>query len=429
VSRVLISYFHISSLYFNFVSTQDLSLPKEKINILLLEGIHPSAVATFQEYGYTSVQQESKALSEEELLAIIPTVHILGIRSRTLLSAKVIAAAERLIAVGCFCIGTNQVDLTAAKLAGIPVFNAPFSNTRSVAELTIGHIIHLLRGVAEKNTAAHQGQWLKTASGAHEARGKTLGIIGYGRIGTQVSILAEALGMNVLFYDPVKLLALGNATAMGSLDELLEQADIITLHVPQVPSTKNMIGKQQFAKMKPGSSLINLSRGNVVDIDAVVAALQSGHLRGAAFDVFPAEPDSNDAEFVSELRQFDNVILTPHIGGSTLEAQENIGKEVASTLATYSDDGSTTMSVNFPSVDLPPQEDRHRLLHIHRNQPGTLAKLNELLGKQSTNIAAQYLQTDPDIGYVVTDLDHTSTELDIKSLKAIPGTIKTRILY
>lgn len=411
------------------VSTQGLSYPKSKIKVLLLEGIHESAVETLRAQGYTNIQQVSGALSEAELLEIIPDVHILGIRSRTQVTEPVIAAAQRLMVIGCFCIGTNQVDTKAAKQAGIPVFNAPFSNTRSVAELVIGHIIYLLRGVGEKNTLAHQGRWQKSATGSHEARGKTLGIIGYGRIGTQVGILAEALGMNVLFYDPLKLLALGNAQPAETLEALLASADIVTLHVPETPSTKLMIGPAQLALMKPGAHLINLSRGTVVDIDAAATALRSGHLAGAAFDVFPTEPASNKEEFVSVLREFDNVILTPHVGGSTEEAQQNIGSEVAAKLTMYSDNGSTTMAVNFPSVDLPAQHGKHRLLHIHRNQPGTLSSLNELLAKQAGNIAAQYLQTDPNIGYVVTDMDETETGLKVTELEKIPGTIKARILY
>lgn len=405
-----------------------LSLPKDKIKVLLLEGVHPSAAQSFEQNGYTTVQQLPDALSEQDLIKAIADVHILGIRSRTQITPPVVAAAQHLLTVGCFCIGTNQVDLKATAGAGIPVFNAPFSNSRSVAELVIGHIVYLMRGLSEKNILAHNGQWAKSAAGSNEVRGKTLGIIGYGRIGTQVSVLAEALGMNVIYYDIVKRLSIGNARPV-ELQELLSLADVVTLHVPETKETTMMIGAEELALMKPGAKLINTARGKVVDIKAVASALKSSRLGGAAFDVFPKEPASSKDKFESELQQFNNVVLTPHIGAATAEAQENIGLEVAAKMVTYSDNGSTDMAVNFPGVNLPAQEGRHRLLHIHHNQPGVLANLNKVLSHDSVNIAAQYLQTDTDIGYVVTDIDQTTDKLDHKALNAIPGTIKTRILY
>jgi D-3-phosphoglycerate dehydrogenase / 2-oxoglutarate reductase len=408
-----------------------LSLPKQKIKVLLLEGIHASAVEAFREQGYVTVDQRPQALTEKELLEVIASVHILGIRSATRVTPAVIAAGRRLMAIGCFCIGTNQVNLQAAEQAGIPVFNAPFSNTRSVAELVIGHIIYLLRGIHEKNTLAHRGQWFKSAIGSHEVRGKILGIVGYGRIGTQVGILAEALGMEVVFHDPVARLSLGNARPVSSLSALLAKADVVTLHVPEAADTRQMIGPKEIAQMKPGAKLINLSRGSVVDIGAAVAALKSKQLGGGAFDVFPREPSSNKQAFKSDLQQFDNVALTPHVAGSTEEAQQNIGLEVANKLITYSDNGSTTMAVNFPEVDLPAQHGKHRLLHIHHNQPGVLSALNELLTQTGGNIAGQYLQTSAAIGYVVIDIDRLSSTsvLDQQALRALPGTIKVRVLY
>lgn len=406
-----------------------LSFPKERIRVLLLEGIHPSAVETFDAHGYKKITQQAGAMTEAELLEAIPRVHILGIRSRTHLTAKVFEAAEHLLAVGCFCIGTNQVELQTAKSMGIPVFNAPFSNSRSVAELTIANIINLMRGLTTKNAAAHQGLWLKSAKGANEVRGKTLGIIGYGRIGTQVGILAEGLGMNVIFYDVITKLSIGNAQQADSLQDVLAASDVITLHVPETPETKNLITAKEIKQMKPGAKLINSSRGTVVDIPAAAKAVISGRLGGGAFDVFPVEPGSSDERFESELQGLDNVILTPHIGSGTQEAQRNIGIEVAQKLVTYSDVGSTSMAVNFPEVDLPPQQGRHRLLHIHKNRPGVLTGLNKILTEADANIAAQYLQTDPEIGYVVIDIDKNHPDLTVDRLKQVRGTIKTRILY
>ncbi|MDG4584375.1 MAG: phosphoglycerate dehydrogenase [Candidatus Competibacter sp.] len=408
------------------------SLDKSRIKILLLEGVHASAVEAFQVDGYTNIESHVKALAEPQLLEAVSDAYFVGIRSATQLSAKVFEHAPRLIGVGCFCIGTNQVDLDAAQERGVPVFNAPFSNTRSVAELVLAEIILLLRGIPQRNTIAHLGGWVKTATGSHEARGKCLGIVGYGHIGTQVGVLAEALGMRVVFHDIETKLALGNAQPVPSLDLLLEVADVVTLHVPETPQTWRMIGADQLARMKPGARLINAARGTVVDIDALTQALESKHLAGAAVDVFPSEPKANDEEFISPLRRFDNVLLTPHVGGSTEEAQQNIGLEVASKLIKYSNNGSTVSSVNFPEVALPEHPGKHRLLHIHRNQPGVLSQINAIFSEQRINIAGQYLQTNPRIGYVVIDIDggeRTETLQLKKRLDAVTGTIRTRVLY
>ena len=338
----------------------------------------------------------------------------------------------RLIGVGCFCIGTNQVDLDFAQERGIPVFNAPFSNTRSVAELVVAETVLLMRGIPHRNAATHRGEWIKTATASYEVRGKVLGIIGYGHIGTQVGVIAEALGMQVAYYDIETKLAMGNARAVPTLDALLEIADVITLHVPETAQTHRMIGAAQFARMKEGSRLINASRGSVVDIDALVEALKSKHLSGAAIDVFPVEPKTAGDEFVSPLRGFENVILTPHVGGSTAEAQQNIGTEVAEKLIKYSDNGSTVSAVNFPEVSLPEHPGQHRILHIHRNQPGMLSKVNAIFSEQQINIAGEYLQTNPKIGYVVIDVE-TSERAETMELKRrldeVSGTIRTRILY
>ncbi|MBL8749319.1 MAG: phosphoglycerate dehydrogenase [Planctomycetes bacterium] len=410
---------------------QRTSLDKGSISVLLLEGIHDSAVQRFRDDGYTNVAVEAKALAPERLHAALAGVHILGIRSRTQLTAEILAAAPKLMAIGCFCIGTNQVDLATARRRGIPVFNAPFSNTRSVAELVLAEIVMLLRGIPHKNAAAHRGEWIKSAAGSREARGKTLGIVGYGHIGTQVGLLAEALGMQVLFFDIVTKLALGNAQPVRSLDALLEAADVVTLHVPETPQTKWMIGERQLAAMKRGASLINASRGTVVDIDALAKALASGHLLGAAIDVFPKEPESNDERFESPLLRFDNVILTPHVGGSTAEAQQNIGAEVAEKMLRYSNNGSTLTAANFPEVSLPEHEGKHRLLHIHQNRPGMLSQVNEVFSRHRVNVAAQHLQTDADVGYVVIDVDPDGADTRTlqRELDAIAGTVRTRLLY
>lgn len=405
------------------------SLPKDKIKILLLEGLHQSTLDTLKANGYENIEYLKTSLPEDELIEKIKDVHFIGIRSRTHLSENVIAAANKLVAVGCFCIGTNQVDLEATKQRGIPVFNAPFSNTRSVAELALGQMILLLRGIPAKNAKAHKGIWDKSANGSYEARGKTLGIIGYGHIGTQLSILAEHLGMRVQFFDLEDKLVLGNSTQVKSLKQLLKTSDVISLHVPETEQTQNMIGAKEFAQMKDGAIIMNAARGTVIDIDALVDALKSGKVAGAAIDVFPVEPKSNDDLFESPLTQFDNVILTPHVGGSTQEAQQNIGIEVAGKLAKYSDNGSTLSAVNFPEVSLPEHINRSRLLHIHHNIPGVLTKINQAFAEKGINIAAQYLQTKGDIGYVVIDVETDDAADAFEQLTLIEGTIKTRILH
>jgi D-3-phosphoglycerate dehydrogenase len=408
------------------------SLSKDVMKIVLLEGVHASAVEAFRADGYTQIEVHEKALPEAQLLAAVRDAYIVGIRSATQLTKNILAAADHLIAVGCFCIGTNQVDLETAQDRGVPVFNAPFSNTRSVAELVLAEIIFLMRGIPARNAAAHRGQWLKTATGSREARGKTLGIIGYGHIGTQVGVLAESLGMQVVFYDIEMKLAMGNARQMPTLEGLLEIADVVTCHVPQTPLTHRMIDAAALAKMKKGACLINAARGQVVDIDALGQALASGQIGGAALDVFPKEPKGNADEFVSPLRGKDNVILTPHIGGSTQEAQRDIGIEVATKLLKYSNNGSTLGAVNFPEVSLPAYPGQHRLLHIHRNQPGVLSEVNAVLSGKHINITGQYLQTNPKIGYVVIDIEAPERAVSQqlrKRLDNVSGTIRTRILY
>ncbi|MEW5250651.1 phosphoglycerate dehydrogenase [Microbulbifer discodermiae] len=406
-----------------------ISLQKDKIRILLLEGVHQSAIDLLGSRGYTNVTHLKTSLPEDELLEQVADAHFIGIRSRTQLTRKILERAPKLIGVGCFCIGTNQVDLKAATELGIAVFNAPYSNTRSVAELIIAETILLLRGIPSKNAVCHRGGWLKSAAGAYEARGKTLGIIGYGAIGSQLSVMAEAIGMRVVFFDVITKLPLGNAHQLASLDELLAQADVVSLHVPELPSTKMMMGEAQLQRMKPGAILLNASRGTVVDIDALAAALESGHLAGAAIDVFPQEPRGNDEEFRSPLRGIDNALLTPHIGGSTVEAQENIGTEVADKLALYSDNGTTTSSVNFPEVALPGHAGVHRLLHIHKNVPGVLGAINQVFSENNINISAQYLQTNETLGYVVIDVDAEYSDLALEKLKNIPGTLRCRVLF
>lgn len=405
------------------------SLDKSKIKFLLLEGLHASAEATLRAAGYTNIVSHPKALPEEQLKVEIADAHFIGIRSRTQLTSEVLDGAKKLIAIGCFCIGTNQVNLNAATEKGIVVFNAPFSNTRSVAELVIAEAILLLRGVAEKNALAHQGIWQKSASGSFEIRGKQLGIIGYGSIGMQLGVIAESLGMQVMFYDVTSKLPLGNAVQAPSLSALLAKSDVVSLHVPETGSTKNMIGEQELALMKKGAILLNASRGTVIEIDALAAALESGHLSGAAVDVFPVEPKSNDDEFISPLRKFNNVFLTPHIGGSTMEAQENIGLEVAEKLARYSDNGTSTSSVNFPEVALPAHTDMHRLLHTHHNVPGVMSAINKVFAENEINIRAQYLQTTKDIGYVVIDIDAEYSQLALKKLSEVEGTVRCRVLF
>lgn len=411
------------------MTTPRTSFDKDKIRILLLEGISETALENFARDGYNNVTLLPKALPREELLEAVADVHMLGIRSRSQLDAEVFAAARRLLAVGCFCIGTNQVDLDAAMAKGVPVFNAPFSNTRSVAELVIGQAILLLRGVPDKSAKAHRGVWLKSAKHSYELRGKTLGIVGYGNIGSQLGVLAESLGMRVRFYDTVRKLKLGNAEQVDNLRDLLGMADVVTLHVPDTPNTRNMIDADALGHMKREAVLINASRGKVVDIDALAETLRAGQLLGAAIDVYPTEPASNDDPFDSPLRGIDNVILTPHIGGSTVEAQENIGREVSEKLCLYSDNGSTIGSVNFPEAGLPSHPGKHRLLHIHRNVPGVLSAINSVFSDNGLNISAQYLQTNPEIGYVVVDTDADHSERALEGIRAVEGTIRTRVLF
>ena len=409
--------------------TNKVSLDKSKIKFVLFEGVHQSALDTLHAAGYNNIDYYKKALDGDELKEAIKDAHFIGLRSRTHLTADMIEAAPKLIAVGCFCIGTNQVDLNAAKARGIPVFNAPFSNTRSVAELVLGEILLLMRNVPQANAEVHRGVWNKSATGSHEVRGKKLGIIGYGHIGSQLSIIAESLGMDVYFYDIENKLPLGNAKQVRSLEELLSSCDVVSLHVPELSSTKNLMSAERIAQLKQGAILINAARGTVVDIDALAQALKDGKIHGAAIDVFPIEPASINEEFVSPLREFDNVILTPHIGGSTAEAQENIGFEVAGKFVKYSDNGSTLSSVNFPEVSLPEHEGTKRLLHIHENRPGILNKLNQIFVEANLNIAAQYLQTDPKIGYVVVDVETNDASPLLTKLKEIDGTIRARVLY
>lgn len=404
------------------------SLDKNKIKILLLEGVSESALEVFKKAGYTNVEYLKGALGHDELIEKIKDVHFIGIRSRTHLTEDVFEAAHKLCAVGCFCIGTNQVDLDAARAHGIPVFNAPFSNTRSVAEMVTGEYLTLMRTIPEKNAILHRGGWDKSAKGSYEVRGKTLGIIGYGHIGTQVGIIAEALGLKVEFYDIENKLDFGNVRQVETLDQLYADSDIITLHVPDNPTTRKMINAESFSKMKDGVIFINAARGSVVDIDALVDALKSGKVGGAAVDVYPTEPAKNGDPFESPLTQFDNVILTPHIGGSTKEAQTNIGIEVATKLATYSDNGSTLSAVNFPEVSLPVQGNVSRLLHVHKNVPGILKQLNQIMAERNIGVASQYLQTLPDVGYVVMDVVTEDAEEILQEFKKIPGTLKARIL-
>jgi D-3-phosphoglycerate dehydrogenase len=408
-----------------------LSLPKQKIRVLLLEGVNDSAVRLFEANGYSELERLPKALGAKELKRALSGVHMLGIRSRTQLTADVIEAADRLIAIGCFSVGTNQVDLDAARRLGVPVFNAPYSNTRSVAELTIAEVVMLLRKVFPRSVAAHAGGWDKSAEGSREVRGKTLGIIGYGNIGSQLSNLAEAMGMRVIFFDQTDKLRHGNTEPVETLDELLAVSDVVSLHVPETPATANMIGERELRQMKQGAYLINNSRGTVVDLDALASVLREGWLAGAAVDVFPLEPASNADRFVSPLQELANVILTPHIGGSTEEAQDRIGGEVARKLIDYSDVGSTLGAVNFPQVQLPARPTGTRFIHVHRNVPGVLRQVNDAVSRHGINILAQYLQTDPEVGYVVLETDVVGGEGEalLADLRAVDGTIRVRVLY
>lgn len=405
------------------------SYPKEKIRILFLENISDQAVKNFQRQGYTQVEKITKALTEEELIREVSNVHILGIRSKTQITSKVLDAAKKLQAIGCFCIGVNQVNLKAATKNGVVVFNAPYSNTRSVAELVIGLSIMLIRRIPDKNKAAHDGLWMKEAKGSYELRGKTLGIIGYGNIGSQVSVLAEAMGMKVLFYDVETKLPLGNASDGKTLKEVLSKSDIITLHVPETSQTKNLINKTTLKHFKKGSILINYARGEVVDLDALAKSIEDGMISGAAIDVFPWEPEKNGDHFKTPLQDLPNVILTPHIGGSTEEAQQNIGEDVSIKLFNFLEKGITFGSHTVPALALPPQEGSHRILHVHKNVPGVLSAINTTLSQNNINIVGQYLKTNEDIGYVVLDVDKKLSNKALQLLREIKETIKVRILY
>jgi D-3-phosphoglycerate dehydrogenase len=408
---------------------KELSYPKEKIRILLLEGLHPSAINEFRKKGYTNIDSQKDAMTEEELLNCIEDYHIIGIRSKTNITAAVLEKARKLMSIGAFCIGTNQIDLAKATALGIPVFNSPYSNTRSVAELIIANSIMLLRRIPEKNKMAHVGTWLKDAKQSYELRGKTIGIVGYGHIGTQVSVMAESMGMRVIYFDIEPKLPLGNARAVDTLEELLKEADVVTLHVPATHETKNMIGKKEFDLMKDGVIFQNLARGSVVDIDALKAAYESGKVGGAAIDVFPVEPKQKGPGFVSPLQGLDNMILTPHIGGSTQEAQENIGVEVGSKLVAYMDTGSTIGSKTVPELNLPVQSNTRRILHIHTNMPGILSQINNILSSHNVNILGQYLKTNETIGYVVLDVAGNATLEALEELKQVNHTIRARILF
>jgi D-3-phosphoglycerate dehydrogenase len=405
------------------------SYPKDKIKILFLEGIHSSAEMIFKGNGYSNIESLTGSLSEKELAKKIPDVHLLGIRSKTQLTKNVLSNGHKLIAAGAFCIGTNQVDINTATDNGIAVFNSPYSNTRSVAEIVIANCINLMRRIAEKNSAAHKGQWLKNSKNCFEVRGKVLGIVGYGHIGSQVSVLAESLGMNVIYYDIEQKLALGNAQPFGSLDELLSKSDIVTIHVPGSSSTKNLMNEARIGKMKKGSVLINYSRGDVLNINAAKKAVEEKHLNGLAVDVFPEEPQSSNDKFSSALQNLPNVILTPHIGGSTVEAQENIGVDVAIKLLQFLETGSSMGSLSVPPLSLPVQQDAHRVLHIHKNVPGVLGQINGIMSKLKVNILGQYLKTNNQIGYVVLDVEKKSSPKIMQELKEVKNTIKVRELY
>jgi len=411
------------------VNTNKTSYPKDKIKILMLENISDAAIKVFKDSGYADIKKISGALSEEQLINEIKNVHMVGIRSKTQITEKVLQHAEKLQAIGCFCIGTNQVNLQAARKKGIVVFNAPYSNTRSVAELVIGASIILIRKILDKNKAAHEGQWNKDAKGSFEIRGKTLGIIGYGNIGSQVSILAESLGMKVIFYDTITKLPLGNAESRKTIKEVVSKADIITLHVPETQQTKNLINKNLLKQFKKGSILINFARGEVVDLNALAAALNSGNLSGAAIDVFPVEPEKNGDPFSSPLQHIPNVLLTPHVGGSTEEAQYNIGEDVSAKLLQYLEMGATTGSHTVPELNLSPQEGTHRILHIHANVPGVLSEINTTLSENKINVLGQYLKTNDEIGYVVLDIDKKLSKNAVELLRKVKGSLKVRLLY
>ncbi|HUH75343.1 MAG TPA: phosphoglycerate dehydrogenase [Chitinophagales bacterium] len=408
---------------------KELSYPKDKIKILLLEGIHQSAVEEFEKRGYKNITAVKGAMSEEELLEVVEDYHVIGLRSKTILTAPVLQKAKKLISIGAFCIGTNQIDLNESTDLGVSVFNSPYSNTRSVAELIIANSIMLLRRIPEKSKYAHEGIWMKDAVRSYELRGKTIGIIGYGHIGTQVSIMGESMGLKVIYYDVEPKLPLGNAKQVDSLETLLKESDIVTLHVPATPVTHMMIGKEQFDLMKEGVIFQNLSRGTVVDIDALKVAIDSGKVGGAAVDVFPAEPKIKGEMFVSPLQGLDNVLLSPHIGGSTQEAQENIGGEVAVKLVAFLDNGSTIGSKTIPELNLPIQSNTRRILHTHKNVPGILSQINQILSQFNVNIVAQYLKTNEKIGYVVLDIEGDATNEALEALKLVQHTIKVRVLF
>jgi D-3-phosphoglycerate dehydrogenase len=404
------------------------SFPKDHIKVLLLENVHASAHEIFAAEGF-QVESIKHALKEDELVAKISDAHVVGIRSKTQVTARALAEAKRLLTLGCFCIGTNQVDLAEANRRGVPVFNAPFSNTRSVAELIISEVIALARKLGDRSREVHEGIWKKVAVGSYEVRNKTLGIIGYGHIGSQLGVLAEAIGMRVIFYDVMTKLPMGNNHAVGSLADLLGQADFVTLHVPATPQTKNMIGAAEIAQMRPGSFLLNASRGSVIDIPALADGIKRGHIAGAAIDVFPEEPESNDDPFNSPLRGLPNVLLTPHIGGSTIEAQAAIGREVALSLTKFVNSGASTGAVNFPEIELPQQRGTHRILNVHRNVPGVLRDINKIVSDLSANIHSQLLSTDPNIGYLIMDLDQDVSDDVRKAMAALSTNLRTRILY
>jgi D-3-phosphoglycerate dehydrogenase len=408
--------------------TKQYSFPKDKMRILLLEGIHAAAEERFSQAGY-AVQSLPSAMSEDQLLDVIPKIHLLGIRSKTRVTKKVLDASSRLLAIGCYCIGTDQVALNTAAGRGVPVFNAPFSSTRSVAELTVAEVVMLARKAAHRSLQIHAGRWEKSAAGSHEVRHKTLGIVGYGHIGPQVGLLAEAFGMHVVFYDIVKKLPLGNAESLGSLEALLDVSDFVTLHVPDTPVTRGMIGRKQLARMKPGSYLLNLSRGSVVDLEALRDALLSDRLAGAAVDVYPEEPKRGTDEFYVSLQGLDNVILTPHVGGSTLEAQRNIGIEVADSLIGFTDAGTTSGAVNFPEVELPVLESGHRVLNIHKNVPGVLRDINRIVADMGANVSAQYLGTLDEVGYLIMDVDEGLSRQVKHRIDALKANIRTRLLF
>jgi D-3-phosphoglycerate dehydrogenase len=403
-------------------------LKKSDARFLLLEGVHQNAVDAIKKAGYTNIEHISHALDEDALIEKIKGVRFVGIRSRTQLTKKVLEAADKLAAIGCFCIGTNQVDIQAAKMKGVPVFNAPYSNTRSVAELVIGQLILLLRGIPEKNHKVHNGTWPKTAKASYEARGKTLGIVGYGSIGSQVSVLAESLGMNVIYYDVITKLPLGNANQVP-MQYLLSHSDVISLHVPELATTHNMMAKAQFDQMKSGAIFINAARGSCVNLEDLAQAIESDKIGGAAIDVFPKEPKSNDEALDSPLRGYPNVILTPHVGGSTVEAQANIGLEVAEKFIQFANNGNTTSAVNFPEIAMPQQANTHRILHVHHNRPGVLSSINQLFAQHNINILAQSMMTENELGYLLLDVAEFDSKLALEHLNSVEGTIRLRVLY